>query len=125
VSTHDAIIEKEIFNKVQDLLKKRTKKGTSPQKHLFTNLLYCEECQRGLWYKANQKGYRCGGNLRHGDTFCTNKVIVREKELIHFIMNDLKPLYETLKEESFVQALLKKLHNKKHQVQKRVRKNSI
>ncbi len=111
-NTHDAIIEKEIFDKVQYLLKKRTKTGTAPQKHLFTNLLYCEECQRGMWYKANQKGYRCGGNLRNGDTFCINKVIVREKELIHVIMDDLKPLYDTLKEESFVQTLLKKLNNK-------------
>lgn len=95
-NTHDAIIEKEIFDKVQYLLKKRTKTGTAPQKHLFTNLLYCEECQRGMWYKANQKGYRYGGNLRNGDTFCINKVIVREKELIHVIIYDLKPLYDTL-----------------------------
>lgn len=121
-NTHDAIIEKEIFDKVQYLLKKRTKTGTAPQKHLFTNLLYCEECQRGMWYKANQKGYRCGGNLRNGDTFCINKVIVREKELIHVIMDDLKPLYDTLKEESFVQTLLKKLNNKKHQIQKELEK---
>lgn len=76
----------------------------------------------GMWYKAHQKGYRCGGNLRHGDTFCMNKVAVREKELVHIIMNDLKPLYNTLKEESFVQTLLKKLNNKKHQIQKELQK---
>ena len=54
-----------------------------------------------MWYKKNQKGYRCSGNLRHGDTFCTNKTIVREKELMHVIMEDLKPLYNILKEEIF------------------------
>lgn len=117
-NTHEAIIEKETFNKVQELLNKRTKTCTAPQKHLFTNLLYCEDCQKGLWYKKNQKGYRCGGNLRHGDTFCVNKTIVREKELMHVIMEDLKPLYNTLKEESFLKSLVKKLENKKHQIQK-------
>ncbi|MEF7496550.1 recombinase family protein [Lysinibacillus sphaericus] len=116
-NTHEAIIEKETFDKVQELLQRRTKSGTAPQKHLFTNLLYCEECQKGMWYKANQKGYRCGGNLRHGDTFCVNKTAVRERELIDVIINDLKPLYNTLKEESFVQTLLKKLSKKKHQIQ--------
>jgi site-specific DNA recombinase len=120
-NTHDAIIDKELFDQVQDLLRRRTKTGAAPQKHLFTNLLYCEECHRGMWYKANQKGYRCGGNLRHGNTFCVNKVIVREKELIQVIMNDLMPLYNTLKEESFVQTLLKKLNNKKHQIQKELK----
>ena len=106
-------------------MKSRTKTGTAPQKHLFTNLLYCEECKRGLWYKANQKGYRCGGNLKHGNTFCVNKVIVREKELIHVIMDDLMPLYNTLKEESFVQTLLKKFNNKKHQIQKELEKLNL
>ena len=80
------IIEKETFNKVQELLNKRTKTCTAPQKHLFTNLLYYEDCQKGMWYKKNQKGYRCGGNLRHVDTFCINKTIVREKKLIHVMV---------------------------------------
>ncbi|WP_077210734.1 recombinase family protein [Bacillus dakarensis] len=117
-NTHEAIIEKETFNKVQELLRKRTKTGTAPQKHLFTNLLYCEDCQKGMWYKQNQKGYRCGGNLRHGEVFCVNKTIVREKALVHVIMEDLKPLYNTLKEESFLKSLVKKLESKKHQIQK-------
>lgn len=117
-NTHEAIIEKETFNKVQDLLRRRTKAGTAPQKHLFTNTLYCKECQKGMWYKANQKGYRCGGNLRHGNVFCTNKTVVREKALEQIIMDDLKPLYETLKDEKFLRSLLKKLDTKKHQLQK-------
>ncbi|WP_161487148.1 hypothetical protein [Neobacillus mesonae] len=32
------------------------KTGTAQYKHLFTNLLYCDECNKGMWYKANQKG---------------------------------------------------------------------
>ena len=53
INTHESIIEKETFNKVQELFRKRTTTGTAPQKHLFTNLLYCEDCQKGMWYKKN------------------------------------------------------------------------
>ncbi|MEJ9232844.1 recombinase zinc beta ribbon domain-containing protein [Peribacillus butanolivorans] len=93
---------------MQDLLRRRTKTGTAPQKHLFTNLLYCDECHKRMWYKANQKGYRCGGNLRHGNTFCLNKTVVREKELSQIIMNDLKPLYNTSTRRKFCTKFIKK-----------------
>ena len=33
-----------------------------------------------MWYKTNQKGYRCGGNIKHGDAYCGNKKVIREKE---------------------------------------------
>ncbi|WP_367890486.1 hypothetical protein [Bacillus rhizoplanae] len=26
-----------------------------------------------MWYNANQKGYRCGGNIKHGSVFCENQ----------------------------------------------------
>lgn len=34
-----------------------------------------------MWYKANQKGYRCGGNLRHGERFCLNKLHLKSSDL--------------------------------------------
>lgn len=62
--THEPIITKDIFKAVAKMLKSRTRTTTAPKSHLFTNVLYCEDCQKGMWYKANQKGYRCGGNIR-------------------------------------------------------------
>jgi site-specific DNA recombinase len=121
-NTHEAIIPKETFNAVQMMIENRTRTATAPKKHLFTNILYCEECQKGMWFKANQKGYRCGGNIRHGDTFCINKVAVREKELMHVIMEDLQTLFNSLKEESFLNALMNKLNIKKRNVLKELEK---
>ncbi|UDK97049.1 hypothetical protein EYB33_12375 [Lysinibacillus sphaericus] len=72
--------------------------------------------------KANQKGYRCERNIRHGYTFCVNNNAVRERELISIIMNDLKPLYNTFKEESYTKNLMKKLNKKKHQLQTELEK---
>ncbi|MCM3585549.1 recombinase family protein [Mesobacillus maritimus] len=116
--THEAIIPKETYNAVQVMMQSRTRTATAPKKHLFTNVLYCEECQKGMWYKANQKGYRCGGNIKHGNSFCLNKVAVREKELMHVIMEDLQSLFDTLKEENFMNTLINRLNGKKQQIQK-------
>nr|MBA5588634.1 recombinase family protein [Anaerobacillus isosaccharinicus]QOY37957.1 recombinase family protein [Anaerobacillus isosaccharinicus] len=114
--THEAIIPKDTFNTVQDLIQSRTRTATAPKRHLFTNILYCDECQKGMWYKANQKGYRCGGNIRYGQTFCPNRVVIREKELIQVIVEDLRALFNQLKEESFKSTLLKKLNKRKQQI---------
>jgi site-specific DNA recombinase len=121
-NTHEAIIQRETFNAVQSMMQSRTRTTTAPKKHLFTNILYCEECQKGMWFKANQKGYRCGGNIRHGYTFCLNKVAVREKELIDVIMKDLQTLFNSLKEETFLNALMNKLNIKKRNVLKQLEK---
>ncbi|MDP4086795.1 MAG: recombinase family protein [Bacillota bacterium] len=116
--THEAIIPKETFNAVQAIIENRTRTATAPKKHLFTNILYCEECQKGMWFKANQKGYRCVGNIRHGDSFCLNKIAIREKELIQVIMEDFQSLFNSLKEETFLNMLMNKLNFKKRSVQK-------
>jgi site-specific DNA recombinase len=116
-NSHEAIISKETFNAVQAMMKRRTRNSTAPKKHLFSNLLYCEDCQKGMWFKANQKGYRCGGNIKHGNSFCINKVAIREKELMHVIMSDLQKLFNTLRKDNFMNALVNKLNAKKSQLQ--------
>lgn len=115
---HEAIIPKETFNTVQELMQSRTRTAKAPKKHLFTNILYCEECEKGMWYKANQKGYRCGGNIRYGQTFCQNRTAIREKNLIQIIKDDLRSLFNALNEESLVTTLLKKLNKKKQHILK-------
>jgi site-specific DNA recombinase len=119
---HDPIISRETFKSVQKMLLNRTRTTTAPQQHLFTNLLYCEECQKGMWYKANQRGYRCGGNIKHGDTFCLNRVVVREKELKNIIQEDLQELFQSFQDETFINSLLNKLNTKKRQIQNEIQK---
>ncbi|WHX25035.1 recombinase family protein [Virgibacillus halodenitrificans] len=120
--THEAIIPKEMFHAVQTMLQKRTRANTAPKRHLFTNMLYCEDCHRGMWYKANQKGYRCGGNIKHGKAFCLNKVVIREKELKHIILDDLQQLFNSIQEENFINSFLDKLNVKKRQFNKEFQK---
>lgn len=110
---HEAIIPKDTFQAVKKMLQTRTRTSTAPKKHLFTNVLYCEDCGKGMWYKANQKGYRCGGNIKYGDIFCSNRVVIREKELQHIIFDDLKELVDSIKNEHLVNGLQKRLNQKK------------
>lgn len=116
-NTHEPIISKETFQTVQALMKRRTRATTAPKKHLFTNMLYCKECEKSMWYKANQKGYRCGGNIKHGIAFCTNKLAIREKELQHIIQTDLKELFQSFQDNAIMASLINKLQTKKRQIQ--------
>ncbi|QTB13116.1 recombinase family protein [Lysinibacillus sphaericus] len=62
--THEPIISFDTFKAVEKMLQKRTKIATAPSTHLFSNLIFCEDCGKGLWYRASSKHYRCGGYIR-------------------------------------------------------------
>lgn len=66
-----------------------------------------------MWYKANQKGYRCGGNIKYGDTFCPNRVVIRENELKQIILKDLQKLFQSIQDDEFIKTLQHRLDQKK------------
>lgn len=81
--THEGIISKNDFLTVQTMMKNRTKnKGVKPKpnNHLFSGLLFCNDCGKGMHFKANRKGYVCGTFDKWGTIKCTSH-IVREKNL--------------------------------------------
>lgn len=62
------------------MLNSRKKIKPKPQKHLFSNLLFCADCG---------KGYVCGSFDKRGKIACESH-IVREKNLIEIISNEFK-----------------------------------
>ena len=98
-NTHEAIIDETTFYLVQEKLesKKRNMIGNSKGKttrysenrHLFVNFLFCAACGSPYWWRENTHGYLCGSRLKRGKTVCDN-VIIREKQLINIILNDVK-----------------------------------
>lgn len=94
--THEPIIPRETFQAVQKMMQSRTRTSTAPQKHLFTNTLFCEDCQ--------------------------NKTVVREKELAHIIQEDLQTLFHSFQNESYLKDLLDKLDNKQRQLKNDLQK---
>lgn len=96
---HEAIIDKERFNTVQKLLVERSVKKAHQKVHLFTSILFCADCGKGMHFKKNRKGYVCGSFNHHGKKACSDH-IVRESALTSSILSDLRHFISALKDES-------------------------
>lgn len=77
--THEAIINEETWNKVQDLLKRRTRSlDLNSNISIFAGFLKCGDCGRSLVKKIRTQGhgggnvnYYCGTYVRSGRQYCT------------------------------------------------------
>ena len=56
-NTHEPIITKEQFFKVQEIFKRKTKKCKNGEVHLFANKLICLDCGAKLYKCQNDRGY--------------------------------------------------------------------
>ena len=76
-NAHEPIIDRETWDKVQMLLKKKRENKSIPkgEKHLFIGFLKCPECHKGFHFRTDRKGYICGGYGKHGKDYCTSHVI--------------------------------------------------
>lgn len=116
-NTHEAIISYEDFQTVQQLIKSRKKIRPQQQIHLFTNILFCEDCGHGMHFKKNRRGYVCGNYNKHGQKACSDH-IVREDELSNTILTDLKYLMSNLKNEKFLATLENMINKQKKKIEK-------
>lgn len=118
--THEPIVSVETFRAVEKMLQKRTKAATAPSTHLFSNLIYCEECGKGLWYRANSEHYRCGGYIRHGERYCLNKMPIRLNEIKRVIQNDLKDLFQFFRDDSLINQFESKMNVNRQHIQRAI-----
>ncbi|MDY3368088.1 recombinase family protein, partial [Zhenhengia yiwuensis] len=93
-NTHDPIITKEMFYAVQNLLNHRKSMRPAPQTRLFSNLLFCMDCGKGMHYRANRKGYVCGTYSKRGTAYCTSHV-VKEEDLRDAVLQDINNLLDS------------------------------
>ncbi|MDY7217735.1 recombinase family protein [Bacillus subtilis] len=95
-NTHDPIISHDMFEAVQNLMKQRKKFITAPKLHLFTNILFCADCGKGMWYRSNRpNGYICGNYARHGKKACSatrSKRAISKKRFCMISENSFKKL---------------------------------
>lgn len=98
--THEAIISKEDFKIVQQLIKERKRKRPRAKQHLFTNIAFCSSCGHSMHYKKNRKGYICGKFNKHGRTQCTAHH-VKEDALIEIITKDIRTIFSSFKSDKF------------------------
>ncbi|MBR5619933.1 MAG: recombinase family protein [Clostridia bacterium] len=81
-NTHEAIIDEETFNKVQQLRKKRHRERKPGRSNLFSGLMYCHDCGSPLHYtstithEADQDFFECNAHHKNKEVCKTHIVRV-------------------------------------------------
>lgn len=133
--THEAIIDRETFKRVQENLKKRRSNNNyiKKEKTLFANYLKCGDCKKGMLRQVytNQKGkevtYYCSTYARRAEKLCTKHRIkgdILEKAVLKAVQLQIKLILKTDKlieeiksqkmfndDEQKVNSLIKKVQN--------------
>lgn len=100
--THEAVIDKDTWEQVQNLLKRRTRSlELNTNTSIFAGFLRCGDCGRTLVKKAGKTiNYYCGTYVRCGRQYCTPHMISHEI-LENILLDDLREILcsvENLKE---------------------------
>ena len=112
-NSHEAIIPREIFYKVQEELNRRANtykrasggqnketKGKHSGKYALSKIMVCKECgcayRRQIWTKYGEKKavWRCENRLRNGTRFCKDSPTLEEKVLHRAILNAINRVLE-------------------------------
>lgn len=92
--THEAIIEKGIFEKVQIVRQQRQRKTKSGCTSTFSGLVYCADCGEKLYYGATNNGKRegtffdCSLHWKHKDKCGTH--FIRESVLERMVLKHIQ-----------------------------------
>lgn len=99
-NTHEPVIDRETWDKVQKLLKRNTRQtGFTGNVHMFAGYLKCGDCGRAM-VKIRRKGeiyFNCGSYNRYGKKFCTIHSIA-EGELEKIVLDDLNLIIRSVQD---------------------------
>ena len=107
---HEPIIDKDLWNTVQNLLKSRQgndKKFKSESKEInpLRGIVHCKECGSGMWRMSYQSGenrykyYRCR-TVKNSEGICDNINSIRQIDLEDLILKELQKLSDTYFDET-------------------------
>lgn len=144
-NTHEAIISKEEYDKVQEIKAKKHKDKGTTYKFLLKDLLYCGHCKSKYQYKlfksADKKrylyesaGFKCGNVYKHPEK-CKNKTFINEKHLNEIVIEEVKKRLNYIKIDETTNKIIdyykqnsedyKNLKKRKSEIEKLERKKSI
>jgi DNA invertase Pin-like site-specific DNA recombinase len=98
-NAHPALISKEDYQAVQDLMKSKGKSHSNGQESLFAHLMMCPDCGHGMTFRKDRRkkqngAYVCCGYVKRGKSFCSSHIIGYDTLLVA-VKNDLKELIGT------------------------------
>ena len=102
-----AIVDNELWNSVQQLLKKKTITKRNMIDDIFSGFVYCYECKNRMCKKVDNRcknivvRYVCDNNYRYkpGTKIkkCSNSNIIREDYIENYLLDNLKAEFEQFK----------------------------
>lgn len=106
-NNHDPIIDRQTFELVQDLMKKRIKtnyRGQGDKQNIFGSCLFCKDCQSRLTPIVRKKGtlkkyYICNTYNSKGRQWCSHAHSVKEETLAEAVVSYLTVCRESLLED--------------------------
>ncbi len=115
---HEPIIDREIFDAVQTLVKKckrRDPKSENGDKNIFCDFLRCADCGKKLWFHVNTRNknihfFSCSNYVKDYRGTCQTRHYVRADAIEQIVMMELKKLayFLSYEEEIFAEILSKK-----------------
>ena len=144
-NTHEPIILKEKYKKVQEIKKRKRGKNTTKYEFLLKDLLYCGHCKHKLQYKLyksadktrylyDSSGFVCGIVYKKKH-LCKNKTFVNEKHINPIIIEKVIERLSQIKVDKATNKIVdyfkenseetKELNKYKNEVQKLDRKKMV
>ncbi len=118
---HEPIIEREVFELVQENLlkvKRRAPKPENAKKHIFSGLIRCGDCGSNMRYHTNTTNkeihyFSCGNYIKDTRGDCPTRHYIRSDALEQIVLLELKHLSNFLKhDEERLAEILEKKSNK-------------
>ena len=117
-NVHEPIIEREIFEQIQKMVgqtKRRAPKKENGEKNMFSDLLYCADCGKKLWYHTNTINkeihfFSCSNYKSDTRGTCATRHYIRADAVEEVVKLELKKLTSFLKEDedAFIDLLTEK-----------------
>ena len=121
-NTHAAIIDRDTFNTVQQLLssKKTKRNGKNDTVHLLSGIMRCADCNSPMLINSTFKRgktysyYKCRGYLEKGKGFCDHNHSIKEELLIDLITKLIRKHVQALVDIKKVVSEINKCKSQKH-----------
>ena len=118
---HEPIIEREVFELVQENLlkvKRRAPKPENAKKHIFSGLIRCGDCGSNMRYHTNTTNkdihyFSCGNYIKDTRGDCMTRHYIRSDALEQIVLLELRHLADFLKhDEERLAEILERKSNK-------------
>ncbi len=118
---HEPIIEREVFELVQENLlkvKRRAPKPENAKKHIFSGLIRCGDCGSNMRYHTNTTNkeihyFSCGNYIKDTRGNCPTRHYIRSDALEQIVLLELRHLADFLKhDEERLALILERKSNK-------------